>query len=367
MATREQLQTYARAVPRKSMAPREIKPATQLAYETPHTRQAHAHAVAGRTFVDWKAVARQVGTQRFHRAPRVSVESLGEIVIVRDNGSLTLRSGELNYIRVWDYVRRTYGDEFDFLTFFTDFSVPFSYSFWSAIYFNTQGISPYQLPYDMRGAWNTNRLQGFHFINPGHVNLTGVYLQEFGHQWGSYVYFADSAGSANVYTNLLLDGQPGHWDFFMDDGHSPMNYDFQFTPYMSTHWEQRPDDPSLFEYHAAEGIEYCDLDLYLMGLLPADQAGSVYFIANPMQVAPEAWAGQRIDVTVQMVINAMGPRQAPPGLIENNFRNGWILVTRNLQRGRLTAARLDTIRQDFEFRYYVATRGLGRVFTSLPR
>ena len=34
-----------------------------------------------------------------------------------------------------------------------------------------------------------------------------------------------------------------------------MNYDFRFTPAMSTHWEQRADDPTLFDYHATEGIE----------------------------------------------------------------------------------------------------------------
>ena len=38
-----------------------------------------------------------------------------------------------------------------FSTFFTDFAVPFGYSFWSAIYFATEGISPYALPFDERG------------------------------------------------------------------------------------------------------------------------------------------------------------------------------------------------------------------------
>ena len=118
---------------------REVKPATVLEYDIPHSRSAHAHAVAQRSFVDWKAVTTQMARERFHREPQVTVESLGEVIIVRDDGSLTLQSGELNYIAVWDHVRRTYGDQFDFLTFFTDFSVPFGYSFWSAIYFNTEG------------------------------------------------------------------------------------------------------------------------------------------------------------------------------------------------------------------------------------
>lgn len=361
MANKKQAPGY-RRIYRKEMG-REIKLVTDLDYSTPYARSAQAHAVAHRAFVDWKTIAEKMGRQRFHRAPEVTVNSVGEIVVVVDNGSLTLQSGELNYLTVWDHVRNTHGDQFDFLTFFTDFSVPFTYSFWSPIYFSTQGISPY-LPFDNRDDWNTEHLQGFHFINPGHVNLMGVCLQEFGHQWGSYVYYADSPDSAVVYADLLLDGEPGHWDFYMDDGHSPMNYDFLFTPYMSTHWEQQ--EPSLFEYHATEGIEYCDLDLYLMGLLAPEEVSPLYFIANPQQVGPETWTGQRFEVTVEMVINAMGNRQDPADLRTNEFREAWILVTRNANRGTLMASRLDSIRQDFELRYHVATRCLGHVDTTLP-
>ncbi len=347
---------------RKDML-RKIEPAATLDHSSPHSESAQASA--HRAFVDWKTITANLGRQKFHTTPAATVGSLGEIAIVQDDGSLTLSNGELNYPAIWDQVRQAYGDQFDFLTFFTDFSVPFSYSFWSAIYFNTQGISPDTLLYDIRSDWNTTRLQGFHFINPGHIDLMGVYLQEFGHQWCSYVYFADSPDSEYVYVDLLLDGEPGHWDHYMDDEHSPMNYDFQFTPYMSTHWRQRDNDPSLFDYHATEGIEYCDLDLYLMGLLPPEEVRPFYFIANPQQVGPQTWSGQRVEVTVEHVINAMGPRQAPADLRTTDFRNAWILVTRDASSGAKMAARLDNIRQDFEVRYRVATRCRGRVDTRL--
>ncbi len=342
---------------------RKIEPATALDYGTPHDRSRQAHAVGHRAFVNWNAVANEIGRQRFHRASEVTLSSLGEIVVLVDNGSLTLQGGELDYPAVWEQVRNVYGDQFDFLTFFTDFSVPFSYSFWSAIYFGTQGISPYS-PYDIRADWNTERLQGYHFINPEHINLMGVYLQEFGHQWGSYVYFADSPDSQFVYADLLLDGEPGHWDFYMDDRHSPMDYDFLFTPYMSTHWDEV--ESSVFRYHATEGIQYCDLDLYLMGLLAPEDVRPFYFLANPKQVGLETWTGQRSEVTAEMVINAMGSRQDPAGLRSSEFRNAWILVTRSAKRGAKMASRLDDIRQDFELRYHVATRCLGRVDTTLP-
>ncbi len=350
------------SIPRKEMM-KEIEPATVIDYSNPHTESAHASA--GRAFVDWHVIAQKLGRQKFHRAPKVKVQSLGEIAVVQDDGTLTLSSGELNYPAVWKHVLNAYGDEYDFITFFTDFPVPFSYSFWSAIYFNTRGISPYLLPYDIRADWNTERLLGFHFINPLHKDLMGVYLQEFGHQWSSYVYFAESPASEYVYADLLLDGEPGHWDYFMDDEHSPMNYDFLFTPYMSTHWSQRNDDPSLFEYHQTEGIEYCDLDLYLMGLLPPDQVRPFYFIANGQQVGSRIWNGNRADVTVEMVINAMGPRQDPDELQVNEYRNAWILVTKNQRTATRMAYYLDEFRQEFELRYKVATRCLGTVDTTL--
>jgi hypothetical protein len=347
-------------VPREEIR-RPLARVTTLDYEAPH--RGHAHASAHRAFVDWSAVAKEHARQEFHGP--AAVESVGEIVVVPDDGSLTLTTGEINYIAAWNRVRQTHGDEFDFVTFFADFSVPFGYSFWSPIHAATEGIRPYA-PFDVRGAWGTNRLQGFHFINPGHIDLMGVYLQEFGHQWGSYVYFAPTPDSPFVYADLLLDGEPGHWDFFVDDAHSPMNYDFLFAPAMSTHWEQRPGDPTLFDYHATEGIEYCDLDLYLMGLLAPAETAPLYIITNPQQVGPQTWRGQPFEVTVDMVINAMGPRQAPPDVPTNAFRNAWVLVSQNPAGATKLAARLDDTRQDFELRFHVATRCLARVDTTLP-
>ena len=103
-----------------------------------------------------------------------------------------------------------------------------------------------------------------------------------------------------------------------------------------------------------------------MGLIPSEAVRPFYFIGNPQQVAPQTWTGQRREVTVDIVINAMGTRNPPGDLRENDFRNAWILVTRNRNRGRRTASGLDAIRQDFEWQYHVATRSLGHVDTTLP-
>ncbi len=343
---------------------REFGSVTKLDYDTSHSQ--HARASADRSSVHWPAVAKSLGRAAFHApAPLAAIGSLGEIVVVPDDGSLTLTSGEINYIAAWDRVRETHGDVFDFVTFFADFTVPLDYSFWSPIFSKTTGIGPY-LPFDERQAWSSKRLQGFHFINPAHIDLMGVHLQEFGHQWGSHVYFRPSPTSPFVYADLLLDGEPGHWDFFVDDRHSPMNYDFLFTPAMATHWEQRASDATLFDYHATEGIEYCDLDLYLMGLLAPADVDPLFIITNPQRVGPQTWQGQPFKVTVQMVIDAMGARVAPAGLPTNEFRNVWVLVTQNPAGATKLAAKLDDTRQELEFRFLAATRCLASVDTSLP-
>ena len=334
----------------------------RLDYETPWSR--HPHTLTHGALIDWKAVAASMGRQKFHLSPEITLGEVGGVAVVQDDGSLTLDGGEINYMAVWDLLRAKYGDSFDFVTFFADSPVPFSYSFWSPIYAKTEGIGGYN--HDVRSAWGTERLQGFHFINSGHVDNMGVYLQEFGHQWGSYTYFADAPDSEWVYTNLLLDGEPGHWDFLMDDGHSPMNYDFQFTPFMSTHWQQRQGDGSLFDFHATERIEYCDLDLYLMGLLEKEKVEPFYYIAGADQVGSETYSGAKQTVTIDEVINAMGPRNAPVGLRENNFRNLWVLVTSSAQLAVKTAAHIDDVRQSFELHYTAATRCLGHVDTTLP-
>ena len=340
-----------------------IEPATVLNYESSHADSAQASV--GRAFTDWQMISQTMGRERFPGAREVSLEPVNEIALVEDDGTLTLSSGELNYPAVWEEVRKAFGDKYDFLTFFTDFAVPFGYSFWSAIHFNTPGISPFLLPYDRRESWKTERLQGFHFINPFHLGNMGVHLREFGHQWLSYVYFADSPDSEYVYADLLLGTRPGHWDDFMDDGHSPMNYDFVFTPYMATHWEQRISDTPLFAYHQVEGIAYCDLDLYLMGLVPAEDVPPFYFIAEPKRLGRRTWTGRRADVTVDMVIHAMGPRPAPIESAPDEYRNAWILVTENRWTARKMAYRLDEIRQEFELRFQAATRCLASVDTTL--
>ena len=151
----------------------------------------------------------------------------------------------------------------------------------------------------------------------------------------------------------------------MDDGHSPMNYDFQFTPFMSTHWQQRQDDGSLFDFHATQRIEYCDLDLYLMGLIGKEDVNSFYYISGAQQVGSETYSGAKQTVTIDEVINAMGPRNAPDGLRETDFRNLWVLVTRNAQSAVKTAAHIDDVRRSFELHYTAATRCLGHVDTAL--
>ncbi len=88
---------------RKEML-RKIEPTTALDHSNSHLESAHASV--HRAFVDWKTITANLGRQKFHTTPVVTVGSLGEIAIVQDDGSLTLQNGELNYPAVWDQVRQ---------------------------------------------------------------------------------------------------------------------------------------------------------------------------------------------------------------------------------------------------------------------
>ena len=62
---------------RKEML-RKIEPTTALDYSNSHLESAHASV--HRAFVDWKTITANLGRQKFHTTPVVTVGSLGEII-----------------------------------------------------------------------------------------------------------------------------------------------------------------------------------------------------------------------------------------------------------------------------------------------
>jgi hypothetical protein len=129
--------------------------------------------------------------------------------------------------------------------------------------------------------------------------------------------------------------------------------------------------------------EFIDLDLYLMGLLPASQVGSHIVFANQSQQICDGCilSGPVVTVTVDDVIAAQGPRRPDVSTSQKAFRVATIIVTkeRPLNDDELAlfdyfAARGEsTVPLPFSSGFekgtakpfYLATRGLGSLNTQL--
>ncbi len=319
------------------------------------SRRHPAHNASDAAFIDWARLGShheaKIGDQAIHGTAAVDINN---IAVIEDDGTMVLPSGHINYVRAYRRFRESHPDIYDFVTFFANFPVPFGYSFWSGIYNETQGIGLGSI--DNREAWGSNRLQGFQFMNPGHVNWMFAYLQEMGHQWGAFVYFKNSAGDTGNYSDLLLGGTPGHWDRFFDNDHSPMDYD-------AIDWMDNGN--GTFTSHNIEEIMFCDLDLYLMGLLDPGEARPFYYIENPTLVTGQTYSGTRKNLTVQNVIWAMGKRSPDHTRMQRHFKQAFILVTQNMATVNATAELLEQRRREFTEIFYRATRYRAQTDTTL--
>lgn len=156
-----------------------------------------------------------------------------------------------------------------------------------------------------------------------------VVLQELGHRWCCFV--RESGGAT---TNLeLLGRDDAHWSWFMDSGGSSMegnawldNGNGTFTTNTAAvYWESSFATP------------FSELDLYIMGLLPASSVGPFFVIQNPTNTQgrnrasqPEMWgdditiSGTRHDFTIADVVAANGPRV--PASWDGQFKVAFVLV-----------------------------------------
>lgn len=175
----------------------------------------------------------------------------------------------------------------------------------------------------MGGGWMTNaELAG------GPDSVLGILAQETAHRWCSRVHFADENGK---HTSGELLGLPGHWSWFLDTGFSPME---------GNRWESLGDD--LYRAAPVDRVAFCPLDLYLMGLLLADQVSPLRLLkqvrtpgeANSGAFTPYARRSisevivqaDPVEITIDQIIAAEGLRDPATGFTAEHIAQTWILV-----------------------------------------
>ena len=340
-----------------------VSPAQALDYTSPE-QQALSHALGS---IDWGRL-HELTTQQAAPvvAHAVGVQDFGDICVVPDDGTLvkTTASGEqyVDFVRGYQLFRTRHGDDYDFITFVTDSASGLppqgGASFWSGIFNNVQGIG--LGPFNGRAAWGTARLQGFHFMNQGHFPLWRyVMLQEFGHQFGAFARYRDPVTNATM-TDHLLGGVLGHWALNFDDDKSPMDYDVN-------DWIEQANGQFRRLNLASDERTFCNLDLYLMGLLGPNEVGEFTVLRNPQPVAGSTtdFTATPARLNVQNFIAQEGPRVPGVAAAPKYWRQAFIVLTRDIHRVHDLVDRVDFLRLRWEQDFMEATKWLGRVDTVL--
>ena len=287
------------------------------------------------------------------------VQDFGDVCVIEDDGTLVKPDGKIDYVRAYKLFRTTHPDIYDFVTFFTDSRhgmPPQGGSSWYRFVFNDiQGIG-FSPTFDQRAAYGSSVLQGIMFLNQGHFPVWRyVMLQEQGHRWGCFARYRDSASGPNQNDHLL--GGWGHWVLNLDDDLSPMDYDIY-------NWEATNGNFARIAL-GSEQRAYCNLDLYLMGLLGPLEVGDFYLLSDVSLISGNVYSAAKKRLTTQNIIWAEGARVPNVATSQKLIKNAFIVLTGDMEKVHDLVDRVDRLRLRFENDYHAATKELGRVDTTL--
>ena len=296
----------------------------------------------------------------------VRVQDFGDICVVEDDGTLikTAANGQqyTDWVRGYQLFRTLHGDDYDFVTFFTDTASGMlpqgGSSFWSGIYSDVQGTG--LGTFNSRGAWGTARLQGFHFMNQGHFPLWRYVMgQEFGHQFAAFARYRDPVSNATM-VDHLLGGVLGHWALNLDDDKSPMDYDFN-------NWVESANGQFTKVNLTDAERTYFNLDLYLMGLLGANEVGEFTLLRNPQPVggSTTTFTATPVRLNVQNFVAQEGPRIPSAATAPKSWRQAFVVLTTDIHKVHDLVDTVDFLRMRWEKDFVEMTKSLGSIDTVL--
>jgi hypothetical protein len=316
--------------------------------------------------IDWVRLHElAVSTEALPIIPHAAnVQDFGDICVVQNDGTVVKRNPDgtqyVDFVRAYQLFRTLHGDDYDFVTFFVDTASGMPHvcgcSFWSGIYNDVQGIG--LGAFNGRPGWGTSRLQAFHFLNQGHFPIWRyVMLQEFSHQFAAFARYRDPVTSATM-TDHLLNGILGHWALNLDDDKSPMGYD-------SNNWVELPSGQFRMVNLTSDERTYCNLDLYLMGLLGPGEVGEFTLLRNVVPVSATEFTATPVRLNIQNFIAQEGPRTPNVAVSPKSWREAFIVLTNDIHRVHDLVDTIDFLRLRWERDFIEATKGLGRVDTVL--
>jgi len=154
-----------------------------------------------------------------------------------------------------------------------------------------------------------------------------VFGQELGHYWLAFPEFDKGQGEGEQ--RDLLGRAGSHWSYFMDTTNSPVE---------GNKWMDNGDGSFTTDIDATPS--FSELDLYMMGLIEADDVSPFFYIdvednagksksSSPQHLygsTPETVTGTKVMVTVDDVIAAEGDRYPTVGDSPSDFKILTVLV-----------------------------------------
>jgi hypothetical protein len=294
------------------------------------------------------------------------------------NGAVGERFAEQSQIDTVEIARkfyRTHADDFDQLIIWTDQRLvrdAFAYEVTVANQIRGLGLDLYDASRDFGSAGRLESYALMDFIgkypdNPGSRVLgenstLSVLAHESGHRWLALFEFRDHTGRES---DALLGRQLSHWNFFFDSDASVME-------------GNDIEDLGGGSFRTVAAVQrYSLLDQYAMGLIPASQVPTFFYVQDPVNVtpardpddAPEVgvrFNGTRRDVLIQDIIAIHGDRSPSSSESPREHRQAFVLIVsagRTLDNAHVD--KIDRIRREWEGFFQQATDGRMRARTTL--
>ncbi|MDB4971398.1 MAG: hypothetical protein JWN44_7087 [Myxococcales bacterium] len=274
-----------------------------------------------------------------------------------------------------------YADDFDEVIIFTTFEdngAPGALAYEISIFQDIQNIGDDIL--DDTALWGsgTKRMHAFvnmmrwsQFESDGMATTDPnnffypVLGQEFAHRWLSFVKYKDALGRSSA---AMLGRDAAHWASTLETNGSVLDGN-TIVPqtdgtFLVTEYMQR----------------YSDLDLYIMGLIPANKVkpffrvdgaklmdGTPVDATQPVSVGAKM-TGTRENIIIDQVVAALGARFPDYAAAPKSFRTAFVVLTAPGEKASagIEAARLlDKVRKVWEQKFKEYTGGAGTMCTNL--
>ncbi len=196
-----------------------------------------------------------------------------------------------------------------------------------------------------------------------------VLAQEVAHRYGAFLWFSDDGSPSD----RLLAHDLAHWSFFLDTGGGLLGGN-RWLPGEGGGWVTGP--PSK---------RYGPLDLYLLGLMTAEEVGPLRVLADAQvetraldahgrPYGRDSWPAEGVEargawteISVDSIVAVEGAREPSGGAGDPVRRHAFVVVVRAGTGGASDddVARLETFRRRWVGHYREVTGGRGRVLATL--